>query len=86
MEAMSLGLPVVAPEVAGIPELVRHEREGLLFHPSDWDGLAAQLRRLLADPALRARLGAAGRERVAQEFAIERAVEPLWKRFNADGE
>lgn len=86
MEAMSLGLPVVAPRVAGVPELVNDEREGLLFHPSDWDGLGAQLRRLLTDADLRARLGAAGRARVAQEFAIERAVEPLWKRFTADGD
>jgi glycosyltransferase involved in cell wall biosynthesis len=86
MEAMSLGLPVVAPHVAGIPELVRDEREGLLFAPSDWDGLTAQLQRLLTDADLRARLGAAGRARVIQEFAIERAVEPLWKRFTADGD
>ena len=86
MEAMSLGLPVVAPRVAGIPELVGDEREGLLFHPSDWDGLTAQLRRLLSDADLRARLGAAGRARVAQDFAIERVVEPLWKRFSADGD
>ena len=85
MEAMALGIPVVAPRVAGIPELVADEREGLLFQPSDWDALKAQLRRLLTDAGLRARLGAAGRVRVAQEFAIERAVEPLWKRFTADG-
>ena len=85
-EAMSLGLPVVAPHVAGIPELIGDEREGLLFAPSDWDGLAAQLQRLLGDADLRARLGAAGRARVAQEFAIERAVEPLWKKFSADGD
>jgi len=84
MEAMSLGLPVVAPHVAGIPELVGDEREGLLFAPSDWDGLAAQLQRLLSDEDLRARLGAAGRARIAQEFAIGRAVEPLWKKFSAD--
>jgi len=84
IEAMSLGLPVVAPRVAGIPELIADEREGLLFTPSDWDELRARLERLLADPELRARLGAAGRARVTQEFAIERAVEPLWKRLSGD--
>jgi glycosyltransferase involved in cell wall biosynthesis len=86
MEAMALGLPVVAPRVAGIPELVTDGREGLLFQPSDWGELKAQLRRLLTDAELRARLGAAGRARVTQEFAIERAVDPLWKRFTADGD
>jgi len=86
LEAMSFGLPVVAPQVAGVPELVTHERDGLLFHPSDWDGLAAQLQRLVGDRELRARLGAAARSRVAREFAIERVIEPLWKRFTAHGD
>jgi colanic acid/amylovoran biosynthesis glycosyltransferase len=86
MEAMAHGLAVVAPRVAGIPELVGDELEGLLFQPSDWEALRSRLQRLLTDPDLRARLGAAGRVRVAQEFAIERAVEPLWKRFSADAE
>jgi glycosyltransferase involved in cell wall biosynthesis len=85
MEAMAFGVPVVAPHVAGIPELVTHEREGLLFPPSDWEGLSAQLRRLVGDAGLRARLGGAGWIRIAEEFAIERVVEPLWKRFTADG-
>jgi colanic acid/amylovoran biosynthesis glycosyltransferase len=82
MEAMAHGLPVVAPRVAGIPELVTDGQEGLLFTPSNWTELAAQLRRLLSDSDLRARLGAAGKRRIAEEFEIERAVEPLWKRFS----
>ena len=83
MEAMALGIPVVAPLVAGVPELVSDEREGLLFAPSDWQGLTDRLRRLITDGALRARLGAAGRVRVARDFEISRVVEPLWKRFSA---
>jgi glycosyltransferase involved in cell wall biosynthesis len=62
---------------------VGDEREGLLFAPSDWDALAAQLRRIASDAALRERLGAAGRLRVAGEFSIGRAIEPLWKRFSS---
>jgi glycosyltransferase involved in cell wall biosynthesis len=81
---MAHGLPVIAPQVAGIPELVTDEREGLLFAPSDWAGLKEQLRRLLTDADLRTRLGAAGRIRVARDFAIDFAVEPLWKRFAVD--
>jgi glycosyltransferase involved in cell wall biosynthesis len=83
MEAMAHGLPVVAPRVAGIPELVAEEREGLLFAPSDWDALADQLRRLIRDPELRRTLGRAGRARVSAEFSIDSAIEPLWKRFSA---
>ena len=77
MEAMALGVPVVATRVAGIPELVRDGDTGLLFDPADWDGLADAIARLADDPALRARLAAAGKRRIADEFAIERAVAPL---------
>lgn len=69
MEAMAAELPVIAPRVAGVQELVEHGRAGLVTPPGDLESLAAALRRLLADPALRARMGAAGRERVAAEFA-----------------
>ena len=84
MEAMALGIPVVAPHVAGIPELVMDGRDGLLFPPSDWDALGTLLARLLSEPGLRERLGAAGRARVTAEFAIDRVVEPLWKRLAGD--
>jgi len=85
LEAMALGVPVVAPHVAGIPELVTDGANGLLFPSSDCDALAAQLRRLLGDRELRRRFGQAGRARVAEEFAIDRAVEPLFKRLGGDG-
>ncbi|MFI5316438.1 MAG: glycosyltransferase family 4 protein [Myxococcota bacterium] len=84
MEAMAFGLAVIAPRVAGIPELVDDQCEGLLFQPSDWEALKLQLRRMLEQADLRERLGAAGRVRVAREFAIERAVEPLLRRFSSD--
>ena len=71
MEAMSVGLPVVATEVSGIPELIEHDRSGLLVPPRDEVALAEALERLL-DPlhghALRARLGSAGRARVIAHF------------------
>ncbi|WP_308815742.1 glycosyltransferase family 4 protein [Sphingomonas sp. GV3] len=77
MEAMALGVPVIATRVAGIPELVRDGTSGLLFDPADWQGLADAIARLAADPALRARLAVAARQRIETEFAIERAVAPL---------
>jgi glycosyltransferase involved in cell wall biosynthesis len=71
MEAMSVGLPVVATDVSGIPELIEHDRSGLLVPPCDEVALADALERLL-DPlhgrALCARLGADGRKRVIEHF------------------
>jgi glycosyltransferase involved in cell wall biosynthesis len=77
MEAMALGLPVVASGLSGIPELVEHERTGLLVNPGDPWSLADALRRLADDPCLRARLGTAARERVAERFDLERGVSRL---------
>jgi glycosyltransferase involved in cell wall biosynthesis len=62
IEAMSLGLPVVASEVGGIPSLVLHDQTGLLVPAADAGALAAALGRLIDSPALRARFGAAGRQ------------------------
>jgi colanic acid/amylovoran biosynthesis glycosyltransferase len=77
MEAMACGLPVVASHLSGIPELVEDGTAGLLVPPGDASALAAALHRLARDPALRARLGAAGRRRVVAEFDLERNVRHL---------
>lgn len=66
LEAMAAGLPIVAARAAAIPEVLAEGESGVLFPPGDADGLAAQLTRLLADPAERRRLGAAGLLRVAE--------------------
>lgn len=83
MEALALGLPVVAPCVAGIPDLVEHEHTGLLFGPAHWDELTCRLERLARDPALRRRLGAAGRARVEAEFDASKAAAPIVAKFLA---
>jgi glycosyltransferase involved in cell wall biosynthesis len=69
LEAMAAGKPLVATDIAGLREAVIHEQTGLLVPPGNPAALAAALQRLIADPALRARLGAAGRERAEQNFA-----------------
>jgi glycosyltransferase involved in cell wall biosynthesis len=56
--------------VGGIPEQVADGETGLLVEPGDVDGLAAALRRLAADPALRRRLGEAGRARAEEAFDL----------------
>jgi len=81
MEALALGIPVVAPCVAGIPELVEHGVSGLTFPPGDWDRLAQVLRQLLSDPELRERLAREGKRRVEAEFFVERSLPPLLAAF-----
>jgi glycosyltransferase involved in cell wall biosynthesis len=70
VEAMSFGLPVVVSGVGGIPEVVTDGVDGLLVPPSDSTALAAALRTLLGDPALRRRLGTAARARALRDYAI----------------
>jgi glycosyltransferase involved in cell wall biosynthesis len=72
VEAMAAGAPVVATGVSGIPELVEDEVNGLLVPPDDPEALADALLRLHADPALAARLGAAGRDAVRERFDGDR--------------
>lgn len=69
VEAMRAGCAIVAADAGGPTEIVRSEVDGLLTPPGDPVALAAALDRLIADPALRRRLGAAARERSA-EFGI----------------
>lgn len=73
LDAMAAGLPVVATEVGGVPEIVRHETTGLLVPPRDPDALARAMALLAADPELRARMGARGRE-FAREFGADRTA------------
>jgi glycosyltransferase involved in cell wall biosynthesis len=74
LEAMAVGLPVVATRVGGTPEAVEDGVTGLLVPPGDSDALASAIRRLRADPALARRLGAAGRQRVERHFDVVRMV------------
>jgi glycosyltransferase involved in cell wall biosynthesis len=71
IEAMAAGLPIVATDVGGIPELVDHERNGLLVPPDRPAALAAAVERLVTAPDLAARLGAEGRRR-AERHSFDR--------------
>ena len=74
LEAMATGLPVVASGTGGIPELLEDGVDGLLVPPGDQAALTGALERLVFDPALRARLGAAARSRVLRDFTLEASV------------
>jgi glycosyltransferase involved in cell wall biosynthesis len=69
LEAMASGRPVVASNVDGIPDAVLDGETGLLVPPEDADALAAAIERLVGDPALADRLGAAGLQRARTAFS-----------------
>ncbi len=83
MEAMAVGVPVVASRVAGIPELVEDGETGLLFTPSDWDELATRIDSLLGDEALQARLTEQARAKVASEFDTRKSAKEIAELFNS---
>ncbi|MFJ3302006.1 glycosyltransferase family 4 protein [Streptomyces sp. NPDC086549] len=81
-EAMATGTPLVATTGGAIPEVAGRDGETCLaVPPGDAGALAAGLSRLLGDPELRARLGAAGRERVLNHFTWARAAEGTVTRY-----
>lgn len=82
IEAMAAGRPVVASAVGGLPELITDGVEGLLVPAGDATALASALTRVLADPELRARLGAAGRTRAAafSTAAMARGTASVYER------
>jgi glycosyltransferase involved in cell wall biosynthesis len=81
MEAASQSLPLLATRVSGIPELVEDGRTGLLVEPSDVEGLSRSLARLIQDPGLRRDLGAAGAQRVREDFSLSGNIAGIATRF-----
>jgi colanic acid/amylovoran biosynthesis glycosyltransferase len=81
MEAMAMEIPCIATWVNGIPELIRDGIDGLLVAPSDVEGLANAIERLIDDSELRRRLGQAGRRRVIADYNLERNVAALGEIF-----
>ncbi len=75
LQAASSGLPIVACRAGGMPEAVEDGVTGRLVPPGDAAALASALEPLLADEALRRRMGEAGREKMRREFSVERMVE-----------
>ncbi|HEY7203370.1 MAG TPA: glycosyltransferase [Methylomirabilota bacterium] len=75
LEAMATGLPVIATDVGGNPELVEPEMTGCLVPSGNPQALETALRTYVADPHLRSLQGKAGRERVLQHFSLERMAQ-----------
>ena len=75
LEAMACGKPIVAPCVGGIPEIVKHEDQGLLIQTREASDFAEACRRLMREHDMRERMGQEGRERVHRSFSSERMVD-----------
>ncbi|WNG48580.1 glycosyltransferase family 4 protein [Archangium minus] len=73
-EAMACGCAVVASRVGGVPEVIQHDKTGLLVEPGDEAGLAAALDRLVREPELRRRLGASARQHAREHFRLSHSV------------
>jgi glycosyltransferase involved in cell wall biosynthesis len=77
LEAMAAGLPVVATDVGDVARAVADAVTGHVVPPRDPEALADALERLLTDPELRRRMGAAGRARVTEKFSSEVTAEEV---------
>lgn len=78
LEAMRAGLPVLTTDAGGVGEAVVDGVTGYVTPRRDVDAFAAALRRLVVDPALRRRMGAAGRVRFETEFGFPRHLRRIW--------
>ena len=83
IQAMACGLPVVSTPVGAIPEAVAADVTGLIVPARDAAALATALARLRDGPALRARFGAAGRERAVRDFGIATMLDRMEAVFAA---
>ncbi len=75
MEAMASGLPVIATRVGGLPEIVQHGTSGWLVAARDIEDMAARIRLMLDEPALRQRMGAAARQDAQQRLDLRPSLD-----------
>jgi glycosyltransferase involved in cell wall biosynthesis len=81
LEAMSLGIPVIATNASGNPDLVQHDENGLLFESGDTRQLGEQIQEVLMDKELSNRLAKAGQRTVEERFSIQQVVEQYERLF-----
>jgi len=77
IEALAAERPAVATKVGGTPDVIRDGVDGFLVDPADGDALAARLAELAGDPQRRSEMGAAGRARVLERYAVDRLVDDI---------
>jgi len=84
MEAQSQGLCCVSTTTSGIPELIDHEKTGILVEPGNAAALSAAIRHLITDPAARREYGVKGQARVHQDFDANATIGRLATLFGLD--
>jgi glycosyltransferase involved in cell wall biosynthesis len=77
IEGMAAGRPVVSTRVGGVPNVVEDGVTGLLVADGDADGMAAAIRRVLEEPDMARRLGAAARETIVARYAAPRLLRDI---------
>lgn len=82
VESMACETPVVASNVGGIPEIIRHNSDGLLVEPGNVEQLAEAINAVLADPNFARQLGKRARQTVEEEFTWRRTAENLNKAYS----
>lgn len=82
MEAMAAAVPVVASNVGGVPDLVRHGIDGFLHGAGNVDGMAESVNMLLGDAGLRTRLGDAAQQRILAEFTLQKLGDRVVSRYH----
>lgn len=81
LEAMALGLPVVASRVDGVPEAVSHDVSGILVAPKDPNALYVQIGDLIVDASLRMRLGESARKVIEENFRLADMIQKYEKAY-----
>jgi glycosyltransferase involved in cell wall biosynthesis len=83
MEAMAMGVSVVAPRLSGIPELIEDNKEGLLYTPADWNDFRDKLDSVINNSELRISLQSKAKDKVINEFSFNHCVKPLFEKLNS---
>jgi glycosyltransferase involved in cell wall biosynthesis len=81
LEAYSYGKPAIGSRIGGIPEMIDHEKTGMLFAMGDAGRLTECIENLWKDKSLRRQMGHAAREKVEREFSSELHYEHLMELY-----
>jgi len=85
LEAMAMGIPVVATKIAGMPDLIEDRVNGVLVSPDSHVALSSAINELLTDAGLARKIGDAGRKTVEDRFSFQRRMEKVVQVYQSIG-